>query len=152
MCLKNSWVANLRLNLCYQCNNYLILTNNFWANCEDMQSTLPAKNQMKQLHLDQSENINFSSYNHKIKSTLSLAKRNNHECREFSQDKTIYQLFCPQTMRLQTCFKNKTKNNFLDMWNLLSFLFHKVQKSSKNTDNDFAFCHLSELEDKFPTA
>lgn len=39
---------------------------------------------MKQLHLDQSENINFSNYNHKIKSTLSLAKRNNHECREFS--------------------------------------------------------------------
>jgi hypothetical protein len=66
---------------------------------------------MNQLHLDQSENINFSSYNYKIKSTLSLAKHNNHECREFSQDKTIYQLFCPQTMRLQTCFKNKTKNN-----------------------------------------
>ena len=34
--------------------------------------------------LDQSENINFSSYNYKIKSTLSLAKWNNHECREFS--------------------------------------------------------------------
>jgi hypothetical protein len=30
---------------------------------------------MKQLHLDQSENINFTSYNHGIKSTLSFVKQ-----------------------------------------------------------------------------
>jgi hypothetical protein len=36
------------------------------------------------MNLDQSKNFNFSSYNYKIKSTLSLAKHNNHECREFS--------------------------------------------------------------------
>ena len=42
-CLKNSWVANLRLNLCYQCNNYLIITNNLCADCKDTQSTLPVK-------------------------------------------------------------------------------------------------------------
>jgi hypothetical protein len=50
---------------------------------------------MKQLHLDQSENINFSSYNHGIKSTLSFAKHINHDCREPSRKKTIHQLFLP---------------------------------------------------------
>ena len=55
-----------------------------------------SKNQMKQLHLDQSENINFSSYNHKIKSTLSLAKQNNHKCREFSYDKPSISFFTPK--------------------------------------------------------
>jgi hypothetical protein len=34
---------------------------------------------MKQLHLDHSENINFSSYNHRIKSTLSFVKHINHK-------------------------------------------------------------------------
>ena len=53
-------------------------------------------------HLDQSENINFSSYNHRIKSTLSFAKNINHDCREPSRKKTIYHLFYPKTKRLQT--------------------------------------------------
>jgi hypothetical protein len=34
---------------------------------------------MKQLHLDQSENINFCSYNHRIKGTLPFVKHINHE-------------------------------------------------------------------------
>ena len=45
-----------------------------------MQSTFSIKkNQMKQLHLDQSENINFCSYNHRIKGTLPFVKHINHE-------------------------------------------------------------------------
>lgn len=62
---------------------------------------------MKRLYLDQSENFNFSSYNYKIKSTLSFAKHINHKCRESSRQKTIYQLFCPQTKRLQAPFLKK---------------------------------------------
>jgi hypothetical protein len=50
----------------------------FWKQVEHITN----ENQVKQLDLDQSENINFSSYNYKIKSTLSLVKCNNHECRE----------------------------------------------------------------------
>jgi hypothetical protein len=42
---------------------------------------------MKQLHLNQLENINFSSYNHRIKSTLSFAKHINHDCKELSRKK-----------------------------------------------------------------
>jgi hypothetical protein len=34
---------------------------------------------MKQLHLDQSGNINFSSYNHRIKGTLPFVKHISHE-------------------------------------------------------------------------
>lgn len=34
---------------------------------------------MKPLHLDQSENINFCSYNHRIKGTLTFVKHINHE-------------------------------------------------------------------------
>jgi hypothetical protein len=55
---------------------------------------------MKQLHLDQSENINFSSYNHGIKSTLSFAKHINHDCREPSRKKTFISFFYPETERL----------------------------------------------------
>ena len=34
---------------------------------------------MKQLHLDQSENINFCSYNHRIKGTLPFVKHISHK-------------------------------------------------------------------------
>ena len=62
---------------------------------------------MKQLHLDQSENFNFSSYNYKIKSTLSLAKCNNHECREFSQDKPSISFFTPKPRGCRLPFSKK---------------------------------------------
>ena len=55
---------------------------------------------MKQLHLDQSENINFSSYNHRIKSTLSFAKHINHDCREPSRKKPFISFF---TQKLRGC-------------------------------------------------
>jgi hypothetical protein len=55
---------------------------------------------MKQLHLDQSENINFSSYNHRIKITLSFAKHINHDCREPSRKKKIITFF---TLKLRGC-------------------------------------------------
>ena len=41
------------------------------------------------INLDQSKNFTFSSYNYKIKSTLSMAKHNNHDCREFSRKKQL---------------------------------------------------------------
>jgi hypothetical protein len=50
---------------------------------------------MKQLHLDQSENINFCSYNHIIKGTLPFVKHINHE--------PFISFFFPETKRLCTC-------------------------------------------------
>ena len=44
------------------------------ANKTKQNKTKQQQQKTKQLHLDQSENINFSSYNHRIKGTLSFGK------------------------------------------------------------------------------
>jgi hypothetical protein len=67
---------------------------------------------MKQLHLDQSENISFSSYNHKIKALCHLpntlttiaenppGKKQTNKQTKKQNKKNIYQLFYPETKRL----------------------------------------------------
>jgi hypothetical protein len=80
-CWKDSKLelSNLTLTIC---SNVTIINLNqqLRAECENMQSTLPIKkNQMKQLHLDHSENINFHRYNHRIKGTLPFVKHINHK-------------------------------------------------------------------------
>jgi hypothetical protein len=70
----------------------------------------PVKNQMKRLHESYkfiSKNFIFSSYNFKIKSTLSFAKHNNHYCREFSRKKTTISLFALELRGLDSFKKQK---------------------------------------------
>jgi hypothetical protein len=46
--------------------------------------------------LNQSKDFTLSSYNFKIKSTLSFPEPNNHNCREFSSKKQLYWLILCQ--------------------------------------------------------
>lgn len=75
MCRKDSKLelSNLTLTIC---SNVTIINLNqqlmswLWKHSEHITNK---NDQMKQLHLDQSENNNFCSYNHKIKNTLPLS-------------------------------------------------------------------------------